>query len=263
MTAMGTLKVCLDPGHYGNFNCNNNVSPVYWESRTVWKLHLMLLEELEKYESVTVVTTRQDEEKDLELETRGKASEGCDLFLSLHTNSCEDETVDRATVIYQVKADDRMKALAAKFGAAIKKTMGLSAYKADLRWNSAHNADWYGVLRGAAYVGTPGLILEHGFHSHNATAKWLQKDANLRKLAQADAAVLAEHYELKKKLPFTDVKPGTELGDAVSWALAAGITKGTTATTFSPKDPCTRGQMAIFLFRFAKWIAKQLGKSLL
>ena len=259
---MGTLKICIDPGHYGNYNANRNVSPVYWESRTVWKLHLMLKQELEKYDGVTVVTTRRDEEKDLELEARGRASADCDLFLSLHTNSCEDETVDRATVIYQVKADDQMKTLAARFGAAIQKTMGLSTFKTNLRWNTAHNADWYGVLRGAASVGTPGLILEHGFHSHNATARWLQNDANLRKLAQTDAAVLAEHYELRKKLPFTDVKPGTELGDAVSWAVEAGVTKGTLATSFSPKDPCTRGQMAIFLYRLVKWIAKWLGKPL-
>lgn len=58
------------------------------------------------------------------------------------------------------------------------------------------------------------------------------------------------------KLPFTDVKSGTELYDAVSWAVEAGVTKGTSKTTFSPNEPCTRGQMVRFLYRFAKWLGK-------
>lgn len=257
---MGTLKVCLDPGHYGNFNCNRDVSPVYWESRTVWKLHLMLKEELETgYQGVTVVTTRSDEEKDMELTARGRAAAGCDLFLSLHTNDCETESVDRATVIYQVKADDRMKALAGKFGAAIKKTMGLSTYKTALRWNTAHNADWYGVLRGAAAVGVPGLILEHGFHSHNATAKWLQNEENLRKLARADAAVLSEAYGLKPSMPFVDVPEDKWYTEAAHWAYQTGIAKGTDETHLSPLGVVTRAQLWVTLKAFAKWLFKKLG----
>ena len=253
---MGTLKVCLDPGHYGNFNANRNVSPVYWESRTVWKLHRMLKEELEKYRGVTVLTTRTDEEKDRDLMGRGMAAAGCDLFLSLHTNSCDTESVDRCTVIYQVKADARMKALAAKLGAKIKEVMGLKdAYKTDLRWNTAHNADWYGVLRGAASVNVPGLIIEHGFHSHNATAKWLQQDANLRKIAVAEAALLAAEYGCAPKVPanpFADVQAGSWYHDAVLWAYANGITKGTDETHFSPDKPVTRAQMVVMLKRLAE-----------
>ena len=48
---------------------------------------------------------------------------------------------------------------------------------------------------------------------------------------------------------FTDVRPGTWYADAVAWALAKGITTGTSATTFSPNSLCTRGQMVSFLYR--------------
>ena len=256
---MGKLKVCLDPGHYGNYNCNRNVSPVYWESRTVWKLHLMLKEELEKYDGVTVITTRKDEEKDMGLEARGKASAGCDLFLSLHSNDCDDESVDRCTVIYQVKADAKMQALAAKFGAKIKEVMGLhDAYKTALRWNSAHNADWYGVLRGAASVNTPGLIIEHGFHSHNATAKWLQSDANLRKIAVAEAALLAAEYGCKPKVtnPFTDVQEGKYYTEHVLWAYQNGIVDGVTPDKFGVGQNCPREQVVTMLHRFAQYLGK-------
>jgi hypothetical protein len=43
---------------------------------------------------------------------------------------------------------------------------------------------------------------------------------------------------------FTDVSSG-----AVNWALAQGVTSGTSDTTFSPNDTCTRAQIVTFLYR--------------
>lgn len=51
--------------------------------------------------------------------------------------------------------------------------------------------------------------------------------------------------------PFTDVEPGDYWYDAVLWAVSKGITDGTSATTFSPNDICTRGQAVEFLYRNA------------
>lgn len=51
--------------------------------------------------------------------------------------------------------------------------------------------------------------------------------------------------------PFTDVAEGKYYFDAVLWAVDEGITEGTTSTTFSPDAPCTRAQMATFLWRAA------------
>ena len=48
---------------------------------------------------------------------------------------------------------------------------------------------------------------------------------------------------------FTDVPEGPEFTQAVNWAVATGVTKGTSATTFSPDKICTRGQIATFLYR--------------
>ncbi len=49
--------------------------------------------------------------------------------------------------------------------------------------------------------------------------------------------------------PFTDVAEGDYFYDAVLWAVRNGVTRGTTATTFSPYDTCTRGQFVTFLWR--------------
>ena len=49
--------------------------------------------------------------------------------------------------------------------------------------------------------------------------------------------------------PFTDVKADAYYADAVLWAVKEGVTKGTTATTFSPDANCTRAQIVTFLWR--------------
>ena len=48
--------------------------------------------------------------------------------------------------------------------------------------------------------------------------------------------------------PFEDVFATDYYYDAVLWAVKEGITNGTSATTFSPKAPCTRAQMVTFLW---------------
>ena len=52
------------------------------------------------------------------------------------------------------------------------------------------------------------------------------------------------------KNPFTDVKQSDYWYNAVLWAVEQGITTGTSATTFSPNEGCTRGQVATFLWRY-------------
>ncbi len=51
-------------------------------------------------------------------------------------------------------------------------------------------------------------------------------------------------------LAFSDVDPDKYYANAVSWAVAEGITTGTSANTFSPDDDCTRAQIVTFLYRF-------------
>ena len=55
--------------------------------------------------------------------------------------------------------------------------------------------------------------------------------------------------EPQSKADFTDVPANAYYAKAVAWALENGITKGTSAATFSPDDPCTRAQAVTFLAR--------------
>ena len=48
---------------------------------------------------------------------------------------------------------------------------------------------------------------------------------------------------------FTDVATDAFYADAVAWAVENGVTNGTTDSTFSPDNGCTRAQIVTFLFR--------------
>ena len=54
------------------------------------------------------------------------------------------------------------------------------------------------------------------------------------------------------KASFTDVSADAYYAPAVAWAVEKGVTEGTSATTFSPDDACTRAQIVTFLYRAAQ-----------
>ena len=199
--------VCLDAGHYGKYNRSPVVAD-YYESDMNWKLQNLLKEELEKY-GIQVKTTRADKAKDLALESRGKASKDCDLFISLHSNAANEEYTHYVVAMYQVddncgEMDEQSKAFAAMLAKTVGTVMDLpyqtwTTKSSSDRDGNGYKDDYYGVLRGAHTVHTAGVIIEHGFHTNTATAKWLLVDANLKKLAEAEAKTIAEWFDVKKK----------------------------------------------------------------
>ena len=56
----------------------------------------------------------------------------------------------------------------------------------------------------------------------------------------------------KNTTKFTDVDSSKSYNQAVIWAVGNNITSGTSSTTFSPDENCTRGQIVTFLYRYLK-----------
>ena len=56
-------------------------------------------------------------------------------------------------------------------------------------------------------------------------------------------------YTVKAMNPFTDVPEGSFYYEPVMWAVANGVTNGTTPTTFGPNDQCMRAHVVTFLWR--------------
>ena len=49
------------------------------------------------------------------------------------------------------------------------------------------------------------------------------------------------------RIPFTDLPEWAF--ESIAWCYMKNITTGTSETTFSPDQPCTRGQIVTFLYR--------------
>lgn len=203
-----TYKICIDPGHYGKYN-RSPANKKYYESDMVWKLHLLQKKYLEEY-GFEVITTRSKQANDLALHTRGTKSKGCVLFISDHSNatgSGVDESIDHVAVYHltsdtTTKCDDISKEIAKKLAPIIADVMDTEdGYKVltrkagnDRNGDGIMNDNYYGVLHGARTVGTPGLILEHSFHTNTRSTNWLLNDDNLDKLAKAEADAIAEYF---------------------------------------------------------------------
>ena len=189
------VRIVLDPGHGQNYN-KGAVAP-YYEGNQMFKLAYYLNPELERY-GIAVKVTRSKVTDDPALSTRGKMAKGYNLFLSLHSNAppadAKDYSKIKGTSIYDSVTRPN-KALADALGQAIAKTMGHNFRGTNYRRGT--NGDYYGVLRNAVAVGVPSAILiEHGFHTNPDDCRWLLDDNNLKKLAKAEAEVIAAHYKI-------------------------------------------------------------------
>lgn len=190
-------KICLDAGHVGSKYNQSPVVKTYYESAMVWSLHLKLKAQLEA-RGFQVVTTRANIDTDLGVYERGTDSKGCDVFISLHSNACSTESVDYPVVYRAYDNMNDVDTLALKLAKKVGELMGTAqAGRTATRKNSS-GGEYYGVLRGARAVGTPYyMLIEHSFHTNTKATKWLSEDANLDKLAVAEADILAEFFGME------------------------------------------------------------------
>ena len=77
--------------------------------------------------------------------------------------------------------------------------------------------------------------------SPNATCTRAQVVTFLWRYSKEDASILPM---------FTDVAESDYYYGAVAWAVENGVTTGVTDTSFVPGNPCTRGQIVTFLYRY-------------
>ncbi|MBQ6041201.1 MAG: N-acetylmuramoyl-L-alanine amidase [Oscillospiraceae bacterium] len=183
------VTICLDAGHYGKYN-RSPVNNAYWESDFTWKMHLYLKEELEQY-GIQVITTRTDKDTDLALENRGLTAKGCDLFLSIHSNACDSAAEDAPLACCAINGSaDELGLMLANCVADVMQTK----QRGHIWKREGLRGDWYGVLRGATKAGTPAILLEHSFHTNPRATAWLLVDANVRRMAKAEAELLARYF---------------------------------------------------------------------
>ena len=203
--AYKAIKIMLDPGH-DKAKYNQGAAPGYWEGAQMWRLYQFLRPALVA-RGFIVAGTKSRCDQTLGVVARGRMAAGYDVFLSLHSNACADPSVDRPVGIYFVDdncgpIDEESKELAKLLSETVARTMATrylaSQYSQlssrDRDGDGKKNDDYNGMLYGAHQAGTPGIILEHSFHTNPDAAAWLLDDDNLRRLAEAEADALAEYY---------------------------------------------------------------------
>lgn len=184
-------KVCIDAGHFGYYN-KSPFNSKYWESQRMWKLHELVADELEK-RGIEVRKTRTNQAADMALTSRGKMAAGCDVFLSFHSNASSRPSVDYTLAIVPLNGSGTE--LGQKLADCIAAVMG-TTQKGRTMTKRGNSGDYYGVIRGAVSVGVPGIILEHSFHTNPEATAWLMSDANLQKLAKAEAECIAAYLKV-------------------------------------------------------------------
>lgn len=186
------FRIMLDAGH-----TTSNTSSGYHEGNRMWKLHLYLKTELQS-KGYEVGVTRTNGAVDLGLEERGMKAAGYDMFISLHSNASNTESVNRIVVLRDIFDRNQASIFAEQIGNAVMGTMragglSISAVQTDypgdkVIYEDGVRVNYYGVLRGAAKTDCPlYYIVEHSFHTNTAVANWLMLDSNLMALAIAEA----------------------------------------------------------------------------
>jgi len=207
--------VTLDPGH-GQYGNKSPINENYIEGAQMWHLANKLKKALEQYD-IKVITTRPNIADDPSVETRGitASAYGSDLFLSLHSNAYRDDIARGTELFYSVTRSEN-KTLADALGKKVSAIMGHSFRGSKTKVIEGTSRDWYGVIRAAAESGCKcAMVIEHGFHTNKEDTDFLLIDANLQKIADAEAAVIADYFGVKTEYKIHTVKKGESL-----WSIA-------------------------------------------
>ena len=209
------LLVVIDPGHTGN-TYNAGAVKGYYESKAVYDLSLYEKVALEK-RGIDVILTRE-RNQDPGLYERGqmavKKGHGYAnvVFESNHSNAFNGKAYG-VTIIRSAHLPSSEK-LANRMIDAIVKVMkpstGITYNRGVTTKTQSNGADWYGVIRGAvsgevsqkqAQNGPVhyDYIVEHGFHDNQKECQFLSKQENLKAIAEAKAAVIADYFGISDK----------------------------------------------------------------
>ncbi len=243
------IILCIDPGHFAGRNTVTADGVDYCEGDFTLEIGKELKSILEKQYGVTVRMTRDTgtitigdyTDGDLDyhnISLRGESANGCNMFISLHTNANEENAngygtdsqpidINKPFVIVNaigIQDETTMKIanmvgknlVQASYELGIAKEDKFEQAEGELKeWNNEWNdsleqkssvckrtengEDYYGVLRGATAVDVPGMIIEHGHHTVVETRKAAQAGTLKEAWAQADAKGIVEGLGLKNK----------------------------------------------------------------
>lgn len=197
-----SIIVTLDPGHVVGWNTGINKN--YREGTAMFHLAYKLKYQLERY-GFKVYVTRTNLKDNPSLTQRGNfaIAKNSKVFISLHSNAAQSTAM--GAVAYRSLKRPESSELGNRLLDAVQTIITAGVPKSKSRGlltrkdNSGN--DYYTVINSSVRGNSPvkySYIIEHGFHTNPNECAWLMKDANLNKLAIAEAKVLAEYFGLDK-----------------------------------------------------------------
>lgn len=195
-TMEAKCTIVLDPGHLKGGNYTNddydNVIGSYSEATMSLTLAKFMRTYLEDYGFKVILTRETDSDYNLALDDRGNMAKGADFLLSLHSNAAG----SGAQAVYSYcSIDKKVNDLGALLSAAVAKTMGVPDGGV-INLVGDNGLDYYCVLRNAKKNGVSSIMVEHSYHTNDYSRNWLLNSDNLKKLAKAEADVLAKYFGL-------------------------------------------------------------------
>ena len=183
-----TKKIMLDPGHYEGYNRFNGGS----EGSNNWEVCIDLKKELERFGFI-VGLSKPSIGANPSLEARGRAGQGYDLLLSIHSNAGGGSGVE---VFDDTNPKYSNKKLADAICKAIATSLNLPNRGVKYRKNNS-GSNYYGVLRNQ--YAKSGMIVELFFHDSQKDLDAFKANRDL--MIKNIATAVANHYGLTSNRP--------------------------------------------------------------
>lgn len=208
--------IVVDPGHGENGSGASAVfdGKVIQEEIINLKIAKYLKEELEEYQGVKVILTRDgDYDVDLLKRTQVGINNDANLLISIHNNAYgEDFSYDHGSTVlvsrgqYNKKVAQEEQELGVNILYELSE-IGLEDQGLLLRdsengekYENNQVADYYAIVRNGIKNYLPSIIVEHAFVDHESDYdQFLSSDNKLKQLAVADANGIARYYQLVKE----------------------------------------------------------------
>ena len=210
------IVVVLDPGHGG---ADPGSAGTYAEAYYNLKVAQYCADALNKNGNFTVKMTRSSQSEGLKLAQRGLYADSvnADIIVSIHFNSSTSPSVNGIEIYTSVLDKYDLSGLARITADKLSKATGLSVrgcfekydtgdstgiyyWNEKYQWDVPNDpsvgslSDYYGIITWGAKFGFPGMIIEHAYLSSPSDLAVADKEANLKKMGEADAAALIEYY---------------------------------------------------------------------
>lgn len=225
-----TMKIVIDPGHGGHETGAINYTDGIMEKDINLKTARYLREYLQNYYGVEIIMTHDglDSNTEMSIVDRGMVARNnnADLLLCLHYNAASEGNSWHGAEVYVTANTSCYKynQESTEIGNLILRNLSnLGLFNRGVKtkhcqdtgpkweYSDGTKADYYGIIRYAMKgnaedrgpditngSGITSILIEHCFIS-SSDVQFINTDAKLQKLAQADGQAIVEHYGLKIK----------------------------------------------------------------